>query len=179
MARLTIPTRDDAPAAAQPLLEAVNKKLGSVPNLFRLLALSPAALEGYLGLSGSLAKALDLKTRERIAIAVATVNGCDYCLAAHSYLGLNLAKIAPEEIEANRQGYSTDAKATAAVRFAVKVAENSGRISDADLAAVKLAGYSEAQIVEIVVLVAENVLTNYLNNAAETDIDFPAVSAAA
>ena len=77
------------PLASQPLLDAVEKQLGVVPNLFRLIALSPAALQGFLGLNGALGKALDVKMRERIAIAVAQVNSCDYCLSAHSYLGLN------------------------------------------------------------------------------------------
>ena len=81
----TPPSIAAAPAASQPLLEAVNKQLGSVPNLFRLAANSPAALEGYLGMMGALAKgALPAATRERIALAVAEVNGCNYCLAAHT-----------------------------------------------------------------------------------------------
>ncbi len=178
MSRITIPARDAAPAASQPILDAVNKQLGVVPNLFRLAALSPAALTGMTGLSGALSKALDVKTRERIAIATAQVNGCDYCLSAHTYLGLNLAKISSQEIEMNRKGASTDPKADAAVRFAAKVAQLRGKVSDADLAAVKLAGFSEAQIVEIVAVVAENFLTNLLNNVAETDIDFPVVRTA-
>ena len=157
------------------MLDAIFKKLGVVPNLFRVFALSPATLEGLLGLSGALSKTLDVKTRERIAIAVANVNGCDYCLSAHTYIGLNLAKITPEDAEQSRKGSSTDPKAAAAVRFAVKVAQNRGKVTDADVAAVKLAGYSEAQIVDIVGVVAENVLTNFLNNVAQTDIDFPVV----
>lgn len=179
MSRIAIPSREDAPAAAAPLLDAVAKQLGVVPNLFRLVSLSPAALQGMLGLSGALTKALDVKTRERIAIAVAQVNGCDYCLSAHTYLGLNLAKIDGAEIALNRRGASSDPKAHAAVRFAAKVAEARGKVTDADLQAVRMAGFADAQIVEIVALVAENVLTNFVNNVAETDIDFPVVRTAA
>jgi uncharacterized peroxidase-related enzyme len=173
MSRISIPTSESAPAASKPLLDGVYKKLGVVPNVFRLAALSPAALEGLLGLSGPLSRALDVKTRERIAIAVAEENGCDYCLSAHTYLGLNLAKITSEDAALARKGSSTDAKAAAAVRFAVQVASTRGGVSDADIAAVKEAGYSEAQIVEIVALVVENVFTNFLNRVAQTDIDFP------
>lgn len=173
MSRITIPSRDLAPAASQPILDAVNKQLGVVPNLFRVMALSPAALAGHAGLSGALTKALDLKTRERIAIATAQVNGCDYCLSAHTYLGLNLVKLTPEEIALNRKGSSSDAKAHAAVRFAAKVAQTRGKVADADIAAVKLAGFSEAQIIEIVAVVVENFLTNLINNVAQTEIDFP------
>jgi uncharacterized peroxidase-related enzyme len=178
MSRIAIPSREEAPTAAQPILDAVNKQLGVVPNLFRLASISPAALAGMTSLSGALGKTLDVKTRERIAIATAQVNGCDYCLSAHTYLGLNLAKISSEEVALNRKGASGDPKADAAVRFATKVAQNRGKVSDADISAVKLAGFSEAQIIEIVAVVAENFLTNLLNNVAETDIDFPVVRAA-
>ncbi len=166
---------DTAPAAAQPLLKAVEAQIGSVPNLFRTVASSPAALEGYLGMSGALAKGrLPAATRERIALAVAQINGCDYCLSAHSYLGTHVAKLDAAEIQANRHGRSGDAKAHAAVQFAVAVATQRGRVADAELAAVRAAGYDDAQIVEIVQHVALNVWTKYLNNVARTDIDFPA-----
>ena len=178
MSRLSIPSRETAPAASKPLLDAVEKQLGVVPNLFRLLSLSPPALQGFVGLSGALSKALDVKTRERIALAVAEVNGCDYCLSAHSYLGLHLAKIDSAEIALNRKGASSDARANAAVAFAAKVAAARGRVADADVQAVKAAGFGDAQIVEIVAVVAENVFTNFVNIVAETDIDFPVVRAA-
>lgn len=169
---------EDAPAASQPLLQAVKAQLGVVPNLFRLVSNSPAALEGYLGLSGALAKgALPAQTRERIALAVAEINGCDYCLAAHAYLGKNLAKLDDAEIAANRNGVSTDAKADAAVRFAAKIARSRGRTDEADLKAVRAAGYDDAQIVEIVLHVALNTWTNYINLVGGTVLDFPASQA--
>lgn len=179
MSRIPTPaTIADAPAKAQPLLEAVKKQLGVVPNMFRLISTSPQALEGYLGLSGALGKgALPAPTRERIALAVAEVNGCDYCLSAHTYLGRNLAHLDDAEITANRSGASNDPKADAAVRFAVKVARARGHVAEADLAAVRLAGYSDAQVVEIVQHVALNTWTNYINEVFKTDIDFPVVTA--
>jgi uncharacterized peroxidase-related enzyme len=178
MSRITIPsTAEAAPAAAHALLGGVKAMLGSVPNLFRLVANSPAALEGYLGLNGALAKgALNARTRERIALAVAQVNECGYCLAAHTYLGTHVAKLNPAEMAANRNGGSTDPKAAAAVRFAVAVTRARGHVSNADLDAVKLAGYTEGEIIEIVLHVALNTLTNYVNEVAMTDIDFPVVS---
>ncbi len=177
MSRITIPNSiETAPAASQPFLEAVKKMLGSVPNLFRLVSNSPAALEGYLGMSGALAKGqLPAATRERIALAVAEINGCGYCLSAHTYLGKNLAKLDDAEISANRSGMSNDAMADAAVRFAAKVTQARGHISSEDLQAVKAAGYSEAQIIEIVQHVALNTWTNYINEVAKTDVDFPVV----
>ena len=181
MSRIATPaTIDAAPAASRPMLEAVKKQLGVVPNLFRLVATSPAALEGYLGLSGALQKgALPAQTRERIALAVAQINGCGYCLSAHAYLGKNLAKLDDAEIAANRNGGSRDPTADAAVRFAVKVARERGHVADVDLQAVRMAGYDDAQIIEIVLHVALNTWTNYVNEVAKTDIDFPAVEALA
>jgi len=178
MSRLTIPAREDVPEASRPILDAVDKKLGVVPNMFRLIAASSAVLQGYTAYSGALAKTLDVKTRERIALAVAQVDGCDYCLSAHSYLGLNLAKISPEEVALNRKGGSGDAKADAAVRFAVKVVRERGQVTAADIKAVREAGFSDSQIVEIIAITAENIFTNLLNVVAETDIDFPVVRTA-
>jgi AhpD family alkylhydroperoxidase len=147
MSRIPTPgTIEAAPAAAQPLLQAVMKQIGSAPNLFRIIATSPAALEGYLSLSGALAKgALDAATRERIALAVAQINGCGYCLAAHTYLGKHVAKLSDSEVEANRSGRSEDAKANAAVAFASKVTkERSGCPSPASHRAQRV-GQSSSQ----------------------------------
>jgi uncharacterized peroxidase-related enzyme len=178
MSRLVIPARDDVPEASKPILDAVHKQLGVVPNMFRLIAQSPAALQGFAANNGALTRTLDLKTRERIALAVAQVNGCDYCLSAHSYIGLNLAKITAEEVALNRRGASSDVKANAAVSFAAKIVRERGHIDDADIKAVCDAGFTDGQIVEILAVTAENVFTNLLNIAADTDIDFPVVHAA-
>ena len=177
MSRLPIPAFETAPEASKPLLTAVKEQLGVIPNLFRLVGLSPNTLGGFLGLHGALSKTLDVKTRERIALVVAQVNGCDYCLSAHTYLGLNLAKIDEVEIAKNRAGTSADAKAAVAVAFAKRVAEARGKVSAADISAVRLAGFTDAEIVDIVGVVAVNFLTNLVNNVAETDIDFPVVRA--
>lgn len=181
MSRIPTPASiEAAPAGAKPLLEAVNKQLGFVPNLFRVVANSPAALEGYLGMSGALAKGkLPAQTRERIALAVAQINGCNYCLSAHSEMGKSFAKLSEAEIAANRCGGSLDPKADAAVRFAAKVARERGHVSDADVQAVRMAGYDDAQIVEVVQHVALNTWTNYLNEVAKTEIDFPIAQALA
>jgi uncharacterized peroxidase-related enzyme len=178
MSRIPTPaTIDAAPSASHPLLEAVKKQLGVVPNLFRLVSNSPAALEGYLALSGALNKGkLPAQTRERIALAVAEINGCGYCLSAHTYLGKNLAELDDAEIAANRSGASTDPKADAAVRFAAKVVRERGHVGEDDVRAVKEAGYDDGQVIEIVLNVALNTWTNYVNEVAKTEIDFPRVT---
>ena len=178
MSRIPTPaTISDAPKASQELLGVVQKQLGVVPNLFRIVSNSPAALEGYLGLNGALGGgALNLTTRERIALAVAEANGCGYCLAAHSYLGKNLAGLSDVEMTANRKGQSTDAKADVAVRFAAEIVRNRGKVVINSVDVVKAAGYSEAEIVEIIAHVALNTLTNYVNEVLGTEIDFPLVN---
>lgn len=178
MSRIEALPLEGAPGASQDLLEGVRKQLGTVPNMFRTFAHSPAALEGYLGLSSALARgSLDAATRERIALAVAEINGCGYCLAAHSYLGKNHAKLSESEIESNRRATSADAKAAVAVAFAARVVETRGQVGFPDIQAVRTAGFHDAEIVEIVAHVALNTLTNYLNKVAETAIDFPAAPA--
>ena len=176
MSRIGIPALDQTPAASLPLLDGVKKQLGIVPNLMKVVGNSPAALGGYLSLGNALAKgALGAKTGERIALAVAEINGCGYCLAAHTYLGKNAAKLDDAEIAANRSGRSNDPRADAAVRFAASVALERGHVSDAAVQAVKSAGYGDAEVMEIVAHVALNTLTNYVNVVAQTEIDFPAV----
>jgi uncharacterized peroxidase-related enzyme len=179
MSRIPTPaTIEEAPAASRPILEAVRKQLGVAPNMFRLISNSPAALEGYVGLSAALNRGkLAPQTRERIALAIAEINGCNYCLSAHTYLGENLAKLDDAEIAANRSGASNDPKADAAVRFAAKVSRERGHVSEVDVKAVKAAGYDDAQMIEIVLHVALNTWTNFINEVAKTDIDFPVVEA--
>ena len=180
MSRINTPkTIADSPKKSQPILENVNKMMGSVPNIFRLIGNSPAVLEGYLGLNGALGKGqLDAATRERIAIAIANVNGCGYCNSAHTYLGSKLAKLSDEEIKQNRHGSSSDPKADVAVQFAVATARSRGRVSEEQLQQVLDAGYSEAEALEIVAHVALNTLTNYVNEVFQTEIDFPAAELA-
>lgn len=178
MSRIPTPASiEAAPAAAQPLLELVKQQLGSAPNLFRIVANSPAGLEGYLSLNGALGKGqLDARTRNRIALTVAEANGCTYCLSAHTYLGKNLAKLDDAEMAANQRGNSSDPKAAVALSFASKLVKLRGHVSEADVQAVRAAGYSDAQLVEIILHVALNTLTNYVNTALATDVDFPVVS---
>ena len=178
MSRIPTPSSiDTSPASSRPLLEAVQKQLGSVPNLFRIVGNSPAALEGYLGLSGALGKGkLDARTRGRIALVVAELNSCSYCLSAHTYLGANVVKLDAVEMTANRAGESADPRATAALQFAAQIVRARGHVSESDVQIVKAAGYDDAQIVEIIAHVALNTLTNYVNSALGTEVDFPKIS---
>jgi uncharacterized peroxidase-related enzyme len=159
------------------LFTAVKSKLGVVPNLMRTFGQSPATLEAYLGFSGTLATGvLSAKVREQIALAVAETNACDYCLAAHSLIGKG-AGLTPEAILAARRVTATDPKTDALLKFATTVVETRGLVSDDALTAVRVAGASEAEIIETVAHVALNILTNYTNHVAQTDVDFPKAAA--
>lgn len=159
------------------LLAGVQKGLGMVPNLYRVLAQSPAALEGVLGLAGGLARGrLGARLRERIALTVAEANACEYCLSAHTAIGRGL-HLSDEELALARHGRASDPRDEAALRFAARVIERRGRLDDADLAEVRRAGFGDGELVEIVANAVLTVFTNYLNEVAETEIDFPLVRA--
>lgn len=175
MSRLTFPkTIDDAPEASRPALKAVSQQLGFTPNLFRLMSLSPAALSGVVALQGALGRTLDARTRDVVALAVSQVNGCNYCLSAHSHVAAKFNQATDEVIARAKQGLSDDPDRQAAGTFARRVVEERGKVDDSDLQAVRDAGFSDKQIVELVALSAQFMLTNFMNNVADTDIDFPA-----
>jgi uncharacterized peroxidase-related enzyme len=165
-----------ATGKAKQLLDAVQAKLGLTPNLMKTLAHAPAALEAYLNFNGALASGvLDSRFREQIALTVAQTNTCEYCLAAHTALG-SLTGLSREEIAASREAQSPDAKRSAGLRFAHALVVQRGEVSDATLAKLRAAGYSDAEITEIVANVAVNIFTNYFNHVAQTEVDFPRVS---
>lgn len=176
MARVAVVDPKTATGEAKALLDAVQSGLGMVPNFIRVLANSPAALQGFLGLHGIAgAGALDPKTRERIALAVAEQNACQYCVSAHTAIGRK-AGLDGDEMLANRAGRSSDRKAEAALTFARALVEHTGAVTSAEVDAVRAAGHSDAEIVEIISHVAMNIFTNLLGKATQVDIDFPRVA---
>jgi uncharacterized peroxidase-related enzyme len=175
MARINLVTVESANAEQKALLDAIQSQLGMVPNFLKVFANSPDALKAFLGLHGiANAGSLDPQTRERIALALAQQNSCEYCLSAHSAIGRK-AGLSNAEIEANRAGTSQDAKAAVAVKFARSLVEHTGEVTTAELLEMRNAGYSEADIVEVITHVGMNILTNILGKAGRVDIDFPKV----
>jgi uncharacterized peroxidase-related enzyme len=159
------------------LLDAVQSKLGLVPNLTRVLANAPAALEGYLNFSGALASGvLSAKVREQIALAVAQDNHCDYCLSAHTFIGGKVG-LAPSDIANARQAVGTTSKDDAILKVALSIVVQRGEVSDAALKNAHAAGLTDAEIVETTANVALNIFTNYVNHIAQTVVDFPEVKA--
>jgi uncharacterized peroxidase-related enzyme len=177
MSRIAAVDRTAANENVRRNFDAVQKSLGMVPNMMRTMAQSPRVLEGYLGLSGALGRGLlPAALQEQIALAVAEANACDYCLSAHSALGRG-AGLSDAQVDASREGRAVDLKASAALRFALAVLRRRGGISDAELADVRAAAFTDGEIAEIIAHVALNVFTNYFNRACETEIDFPRVTA--
>jgi AhpD family alkylhydroperoxidase len=145
--------------------------------MMRTMGNSPAVLEGYLNLSGALSHGkIGAKTGELLALAISESNSCDYCLAAHTFIGEKLVKVAPEVLHAARTGNSADPKTAAILKFAKTLISKNGLVNDEDVNIVRNAEVSDAEIAEIVGHVALNILTNYFNNTANTEVDFPAVS---
>ncbi|MBP8299810.1 MAG: carboxymuconolactone decarboxylase family protein [Planctomycetes bacterium] len=164
-----------ATGKARTLLDAVKTKMGIVPNLTRVLANAPAALEGYLNFSGALAGGgLDSKVREQIALTVAQANLCDYCLSAHTLIGGKVG-LSKDDIQAARAAVSTTPRTDAILKLARAIVVNRGELTDPDLRAARHAGLGDSEIVETIANVALNIFTNYLNHAAQTVIDFPKV----
>ncbi|MEM5384019.1 carboxymuconolactone decarboxylase family protein [Paraburkholderia phymatum] len=179
MTRFAIPSREQISVDSQATLEGFEQLLGFVPNVFAVMAQSPHALAGFKGLQIPLEKTLDTGMRERIALAVSEVNGCEYSIRAHSYIGARFGKLEAAELQMSRYGKSKDPKSEAAVQFAKKVTETRGKISDADLQAVRDAGWTDAQIIEIIARSVQFLYTNLVNNVFQTEIDFPATETAA
>jgi uncharacterized peroxidase-related enzyme len=164
------------PEKSKPMLDAVAKKFGRVPNLIQTLAHSPAGLEFYLSQAEALSGgALNPPLREQIALVAAGINQCDYCASAHTLAGKG-SGLTASELKANLAGYSHDAKTQAALHFAKQILTKDGHVSGTAVQDVRSAGYSEAEIIEIVAHVGMNVFTNYFNHIADTVIDFPLVS---
>jgi uncharacterized peroxidase-related enzyme len=177
MSRIHQLNPDTATGRAKELFGTVRSKLGLVPNMIRAMANAPAVLDSYLQFSGALTRGtLPAKLREQIALAVSQANGCDYCLAAHSAIG-RMAGLTADQIRDSRLGTAVDPKADALIRFARKIVDTRGRVGDADLDDVRAAGFDNGVIAEVVAHVALNVFTNYFNELAETDLDFPKADA--
>lgn len=175
MSRIKLVTPAEATGERQELLSQINSAFGATPNMFKAVANSTAALKSMWGSFAALGGGvIGAKLGEQIAVAIADRNNCEYCLAAHTALGRK-AGASAEEMSAAQAGQSTDPKTAAALRFAVAVVDNRAQIADADVAELRVAGYSDEEVVEILAHVALNLFTNYVNVAFQVPVDFPAV----
>lgn len=176
MQRLKALDPETTTGKSKDLFNAIQGKLGMVPNMMRTMGNSPAVLNGYLSLNSALGEGtLGARLGELIALTVANANSCGYCNAAHSFIGEKLIHIDTNSISNARKGKSADAKTQAALDFSRVLIEKRGHVSNADITAVRNAGYDDAEIAEIIAHVGLNILTNYFNNSALVTVDFPEV----
>ena len=166
-------SRADVDSATAAILNQLQAKLGTVPNMFLTLAHSPIALNAYVKLADVAgAGKLSAKQREQIALTVGEGNQCTYCVAAHGAIG-KMVGLNTNEISQARSGTSVDAKTQAALTLAAQIVERRGRLGAAELASFKAAGFADADVLEVLVNVVLNIFTNYTNHIAGTEIDFP------
>jgi uncharacterized peroxidase-related enzyme len=176
MPRLTAIDPASASEQTKTLLDGVQKKMGMTPNLMRTLGHSPAALEAFLAFGSALGKGvLTPKLREQIALTVAELNGCAYCLSAHSALG-KMVGLGDEELEDSRRGNSTDRRTEAVLQFARKIVTERGWVSDENVAELRANSVTDEELAEIVANVAHNTFSNYFNHVTQAESDFPAVA---
>lgn len=169
----------EATGRTKTIFENVQKHLGVLPNLMRVVANSPAALNAYVSFDTALAGGkLPAKVREQIAIAVAKANACDYCLSAHTVLG-SAAGLDATELSLAQDAASSDRRTATLLQFVRKVVQQRGRVAPSEVETLRQSGYTDEEIVETIAAIAVNIFTNYFNNIAGTEIDFPVVRAAA
>lgn len=173
MARLQKVDYEQSTGATRELLDQVKAKVGMLPNLILHYANSPAALQSYLTHAAALQQgSIKPPVAEQIALAVSEANGCHYCVNAHTMIG-KMIGLTEEQTLAARRGDPDDPQAAAAVKFALAVLHKKGFVDDAEVQAVKEVGFDDGAIAEIVSHVALNLMNNYMNHVAASDVDFP------
>lgn len=167
----TIFTAANAPEQSRPLLEAVQQKVGMIPNLLGGLAIAPAALQSYLGLSAAYGDSSLTPTEQHVvALAISNTNGCGYCVAAHTTMAKG-AGVDQTVLDAARDNAPLPAKLEALRNFALRMQETKGHLDAGELDTFLAAGYTEAQAYEVVVGIALKVLTNFSNRLLNTPVD--------
>jgi AhpD family alkylhydroperoxidase len=175
MPRLTSLSVEQATGQAAQLYSAIQKQVGVVPNLYQAIGVNSHVLEAVLHLNAGLGS-LSAPDKEAIALAVAESNSCDYCLAAHTYLG-KAHGLEESEMLAIRKGGATDGKRNALIRFVREIVDRKGAVADETYQAFLAAGYEEQQVPAVVLAVVQNIYTNYFNTLNQTVVDFPAAPA--
>jgi len=176
MSRVQSITPEKAKPAVQAIYTAIEKKLGKLPNIFLNMGNSPAVLKGFLGLSAAVDEtSLDPKLREEIALIVSQTNQCNYCLSAHTAIAKGVGVTDQEALQA-RKGQSQNPKTQAILSFAKTVVDKRGNVTDQDVATLKAAGVTDAELVEIILVISLSMFTNYFNHITNPKIDFPVAS---
>ena len=176
MSRIELQNPENATGERKEILSQIHAAFGTTPNMFKAIANSTPALKMMWSAFGALGSGkLGAKLGEQIAVAVADLNRCEYCLSAHTALGKG-AGLTAEIMSQAQAGKSSDPKTQAALTFAIKLVKERANVSPDDISALKKAGYSEEDIAEILAHVALNIFTNYTNVAFDVPVDFPKVA---
>jgi uncharacterized peroxidase-related enzyme len=173
MTQFTVHTAESAPAESRPLLDGIRRSFGLVPNLFGVFAESPAALRGGLAIYEAFStSSLTPAEQQLVMLAVSEANDCEYCVAAHSTLAKRFAKVDAALVDATRRREAlADAKLDALVTFTRKVVEERGMLAEADVAAFLDAGYTKAQVIEVLLGVGMKTFNNYVDHIAHTPLN--------
>ena len=176
MSRIELQNPETVTGDRKEILSQINSAFGATPNMFKAIANSSAALQMMWGSFGALGKGkLGAKLGEQIAVAVANMNRCEYCLAAHTALGKG-AGLSAETMAQAQIGKSTDAKTQVVLNFAIRLVKDKANVSPDEISMLKKAGFNEEEIVEILAHVALNIFTNYTNIAFDVPLDFPKIA---
>jgi uncharacterized peroxidase-related enzyme len=163
-------------AEATKMLDGVKQAIGKVPNMYKLMSQATNVFEAYLNNTSLLSKGtLSAADREQIALVVAGYDRCTYCASAHTLLAQKQG-VKSEEAKMNLKAQSTSPRTTALLKFCIAILQSKAKVSDDDLKALRTEGFNDVQIIEIVALVSASIFTNYFNNLADPEIDFPVVS---
>jgi uncharacterized peroxidase-related enzyme len=168
----TVPSRADVSANNQQIFDSLHKMIGFVPNLYAYYAKSETALADYLALQNR-KSTLTNKQREIINLVTSQINGCRYCQSAHTVLGKYSGLTEEQILEIRGGSASFDAKLDALVQFTAAVVENRGKISIVAKEAFFTAGYTEANMIDVVIIIGDKIMSNYLHNLTNIEIDWP------
>jgi uncharacterized peroxidase-related enzyme len=174
MERIPALSPEKAPDKSRELYEAINKKLGMIPNMMKVMGNSPAVLNGYLCFSNALGhSSIGARMAELIALAVSGRNNCLYCTTAHAFIAAKIYGVDPDAIQKAMRGKSDNKKVQAVLAFVIQLIENGGKVSDDYIDALKKEGFDTGAIIEIIAHTALITLTNFINNVSKVEVDFP------
>ena len=173
MQRLNSVNPELAEGRTKELLDTVQQAFGVIPNTAKVMANSPAVLESFLAFSQAMGQsAIGEKLHNQVKLSTSESNSCNYCTSLLSAVGPS-AGLTADDILAGRTATAEDRRTDAALKFAEAVLENRGKVSSEQLEAVREVGFNDAEIVEIVTSVVLGCFGNFLNNVADTELDFP------
>ncbi|HEY4108694.1 carboxymuconolactone decarboxylase family protein [Puia sp.] len=168
----SVPTRDEVSSRDQAIFDSLQKSVGFVPNLYAYFAKNETALRDYLALQNR-KSTLSTKEREIVNLVTSQINGCRYCQAAHTVLGKMAGFTDAQVLDIRRGRAPFDAKFDALARFVASMVENRGKASEASREAFFAAGYTEANMIDVVIAAGDKLISNYIHNLTELEIDFP------